>query len=626
VWVRAQRGRLTALSSAENRLRSEGEWTAWMEREKRVKGENTFVFGSTFEAGTLGALGVQIAAASPGSLVQLLDFRGLNIYWVLQSVQSRVGELCSLSRAALFSDPPRRTATRRVCTRWPRKPCHYSLQQAPAPPEHMAPQALPLLAAAGAAATALLLWRRWRRCSDGPLPSSPCRSSCVDLVFGYGSIMEDESRQRTQSKCACRAAVLCELHESAGWERSWCCRVPTGFTALGLKPGAAAVCGIAFPIGGDLRSFDEREVGYERVLLTREQISCCIDCERNFACDCCCDLRAVAAATTHAHSFRSRASRSSRELLCTLSGTPPPPSPPPPQCNAPVLRRFADWLNGDDGSNAPDVEPPFRVWAYVPLKCNLHTPSRAFPICESYLDVVLHGCLEWGGEQLALSFCETTAGWSENFLDDVVVSRRPWLHRPQSWQQIDTVLRSRSEITLVDHRMRSEDHAAAAQLSYDELREQLRLQQEQIATLCRRVRKLEASGSNTGSSNSGGGRGSGSTGSGPDAAGPDAAGHGACTSATVGLRRPSPLAPLPQLVVVDEKSPNAMEAPPQRQPTPPPPAGEPSSNASTNASSGLAGSPCAGQRFSTESPRKKVLRMESPSLALALARAEQRAT
>lgn len=433
--------------------------------------------------------------------------------------------------------------------------------------------------------------------------------------------MEDESRQRTQSKCACRAAVLCELRESAGWERSWCFRVPTGFTALGLKPGAAAVCGIAFPIGGDLRSFDEREVGYERVLLTREQISCCIDCERNFACDCCCDQRA-AAATTHALSFRSRASRSSRELLCSLSGTPPPP---PPQCNAPVLRRFAEWLNGDADLNASDVEPPFRVWAYVPLSCNLHTPSRAFPICESYLDVVLHGCLEWGGEQLALSFCETTAGWSENFLDDVVVSRRPWLHRPQSWQQIDTVLRSRSEITLVDHRMRSEDHAAAAQLSYDELREQLRLQQEQIATLCRRVRKLEASGSNTGSSNSGGGRGSGSTGSGPDAAGPDAAGHGAYTSATVGLRRPSPLAPLPQLVV-DEKSPNAMEAPLQRQPTPPPPAGEPSSNASTNASSTLAGSPCAGQRVSSESPRKKALRMESPSLALALARAEQRAS
>ena len=293
-----------------------------------------------------------------------------------------------------------------------------------------------------AAATAIILaYRRWRQCKQ-----SPCICEPIDIVFGYGSIINCSSRNCTKGgACCCRAAVLCTLKPSAGWERAWCFRASTGFTALGLRPGnpeSGAVCGVAFPVGGSLAAFDKREAGYARREISREELACCLDTDRNFRCDCAC-----AAAADVGRRTLERVSSLSRLL-----------QPPPSGCHALTMRRFASWLDGDEAgaagaaAGASAAAAPFRVWAYVPLAQNLCLPSRAYPICESYLDVVLHGCLEWGGEPLALAFCETTAGWSECFLDDVVVSRRPWLHRPTSWAQIERVLRSRADITLVGHR------------------------------------------------------------------------------------------------------------------------------------------------------------------------------
>jgi len=55
--------------------------------------------------------------------------------------------------------------------------------------------------------------------------------------------------------------------------------------------------------------------------------------------------------------------------------------------------------------------------------------ARDFPICQTYLDCVLNGCLEWGGEDVAEQFILSTGGWSEFFLNDSPLARRPWLHR-----------------------------------------------------------------------------------------------------------------------------------------------------------------------------------------------------
>lgn len=57
------------------------------------------------------------------------------------------------------------------------------------------------------------------------------------------------------------------------------------------------------------------------------------------------------------------------------------------------------------------------------------------------------GCLEWGGEQVATEFLLSTEGWSEFFLNDAPLSRRPWLHRPD-FDVIDKIL---SHSDIADH-------------------------------------------------------------------------------------------------------------------------------------------------------------------------------
>lgn len=47
-----------------------------------------------------------------------------------------------------------------------------------------------------------------------------------------------------------------------------------------------------------------------------------------------------------------------------------------------------------------------RVSRYVPLAQEV--ASRDFPICQTYLDCVLNGCLEWGGSEAAEFFITST--------------------------------------------------------------------------------------------------------------------------------------------------------------------------------------------------------------------------
>jgi len=268
----------------------------------------------------------------------------------------------------------------------------------------------------------------------------------------------------------------------------------------------------------------------------------------------------------------------------------------------------------------------------VPLAQNLCLPSRAYPICESYLDVVLHGCLEWGGEPLALAFCETTAGWSECFLDDVVVSRRPWLHRPTSWAQIERVLRSRADITLVGHRMRSEDAAAAAQGSFDALAELVHEQHLALHELRLHVgrleTRLEAVAGYSPSSHlleAANGHEGGTALNVPNApppsvlATPAHAAKAGSGHEYNGVRRPPMWAPLTPIVVR-----NTLAASPGPNAQPYPLAEQP--GASGPAASCIVADGHGAGCLTCESPRKRALREQSPSLALALARAEQRKT
>ena len=45
------------------------------------------------------------------------------------------------------------------------------------------------------------------------------------------------------------------------------------------------------------------------------------------------------------------------------------------------------------------------AWMYVPV--NSLGASQDHPICQTYIDTVLRGCLKWGGESLAEEVRET---------------------------------------------------------------------------------------------------------------------------------------------------------------------------------------------------------------------------
>ena len=100
-------------------------------------------------------------------------------------------------------------------------------------------------------------------------------SSQLCLVFGYGSIVNNDSRASTLGT-AHRPAAAARLLPSYGFTRSWCFTAVTGFTALGLAPCVGCstpVNGVLFPVNADqLALLDAREGGYTRQRVGREHL------------------------------------------------------------------------------------------------------------------------------------------------------------------------------------------------------------------------------------------------------------------------------------------------------------------------------------------------------------------
>lgn len=51
----------------------------------------------------------------------------------------------------------------------------------------------------------------------------------------------------------------------------------------------------------------------------------------------------------------------------------------------------------------------FKIWAYFPDK--IVAPDPQHPIVQSYVDTILRGCLNVGGEEFAKDFIQETKGW-----------------------------------------------------------------------------------------------------------------------------------------------------------------------------------------------------------------------
>jgi len=100
------------------------------------------------------------------------------------------------------------------------------------------------------------------------------------------------------------------------------------------------------------------------------------------------------------------------------------------------------------------------IWLYVPFPSHTMYADENHPLLQSYVDTVLQGCLEWGGERMAEDFIITTGAWSSFYLNDTPSSRRPWLYRKQ-YATIDQLLSKYSQLTHYGDRRHPEEFASA---------------------------------------------------------------------------------------------------------------------------------------------------------------------
>jgi len=123
-----------------------------------------------------------------------------------------------------------------------------------------------------------------------------------------------------------------------------------------------------------------------------------------------------------------------------------------------------DLIPGADSTGglevtALSIHKDEKIWLYVPQASSCAESNEDHPILQSYVDTVMQGCLEWGGEEMASQFVATTCSWSPYFLNDTPSSRRPWLFRKE-YNTIDTIL-SRNPTTHYADRRHPEEFASA---------------------------------------------------------------------------------------------------------------------------------------------------------------------
>ena len=79
------------------------------------------------------------------------------------------------------------------------------------------------------------------------------------------------------------------------------------------------------------------------------------------------------------------------------------------------------------------------IYIYVPKKENSDYPDNLYPYLQSYLDMCILGCLKYGYE-FANEFLETTFCWNKFWLDDRILSVRPWVYQ-SNYKLIDNLLK-----------------------------------------------------------------------------------------------------------------------------------------------------------------------------------------
>ena len=192
------------------------------------------------------------------------------------------------------------------------------------------------------------------------------KADTPQYIIGYGSLMEETSRQRSIPEATEVVPVRVQ-----GFRRAWIAKgtaIGLSTTFLGVtKNSRSAMNAILFPVDRDMARVDARENGYCRVPVTKSQI---------------------------------------------------------------------DTL---DLSPVPDGE----IWLYANKQQNMASPSAAYPIVQSYVDVFITGCLQIGEKFQLADFARecigSTHGWSKQWVNDRIYPRRPFIYQPKSGE-IDRLL------------------------------------------------------------------------------------------------------------------------------------------------------------------------------------------
>jgi hypothetical protein len=204
-----------------------------------------------------------------------------------------------------------------------------------------------------------------------------------NYIFGYGSLIEDESRRRTTPSAVDAWPALVQ-----GIRRGWWARgAKSGLTTTYLgavavtdpDPKKVAECnGVIYKVSAEeLAATDRREsAGYQRCRIDNDKIR-------------------------------------------MLDGRDKP-------LDGVVWAYLNLFVPPDDIGN------------------NLPTPQ--FPMVQSYVDICVHGCLEVEGKYptaagFTQKFIETTDEWSRFWVNDRLYPRRPFIFQPAS-DQIDKALKS----------------------------------------------------------------------------------------------------------------------------------------------------------------------------------------
>lgn len=89
------------------------------------------------------------------------------------------------------------------------------------------------------------------------------------------------------------------------------------------------------------------------------------------------------------------------------------------------------------------VRPDGQVWIYGITPAQKQLPDPQFPIVQSYVDIVIGGCLEIQETFNLTNFAEecvtTTKDWSTHWVNDRLYPRRPFIYQPRA-RSIDQVL------------------------------------------------------------------------------------------------------------------------------------------------------------------------------------------